>query len=148
MKLPSYRLKKAYGPLVGFSGDLIPIEGEVTLLIIVWQVPHLATVRLIFLIVNIPLVYNIILGWSNLSAFWAIISTYHLLIRFPINNGVSKIRGDQILTRLRDDIGEGPHRDSNRGAQPKRGIRGNPRRIDGAIDWRPIRGHSRVDNLD
>ena len=52
-----------------------------------------------FTIVQVPSAYNAILGRLGLNALRAIVSTYHLLVRFPTKNGVREMRGDQQLAR-------------------------------------------------
>ena len=49
--------------------------------------------------VKIPLAYNAILGHPRLNTFWAVVSTYHLLVRFPTKYGIGELRGDQQLAK-------------------------------------------------
>lgn len=86
-------------PLVGFSRDVILMEGMITLQVTTRQALKQATVILIFLVVKVPSTYNIILGRSDLNALHAIISTYHLLIKFPAARGVEEVWGNQALAK-------------------------------------------------
>ncbi|KAJ0962231.1 hypothetical protein J5N97_030059 [Dioscorea zingiberensis] len=43
--------------------------------------------------------YNVILGRPTLNALKAVISTYHLLLKFPTESGSGEVRGDQPLAR-------------------------------------------------
>ena len=43
--------------------------------------------------------YNAILGRLTLSSWKAVTSTYHLMIEFPIEYRVGKVRGDQVVAR-------------------------------------------------
>ena len=52
-----------------------------------------------FLIVDAPSAYNILLGRPSLNAMRAIPSAYHMVIKFPIANGVGMVRGDQRIAR-------------------------------------------------
>ncbi|KAL0437547.1 UNVERIFIED_CONTAM: hypothetical protein Sradi_0462600 [Sesamum radiatum] len=52
-----------------------------------------------FLVVDIPSAYNVILGHPTLNAFRAIISTYHLKIKFPVVGGVGEVQADIIQAR-------------------------------------------------
>ncbi|KAL0445884.1 UNVERIFIED_CONTAM: hypothetical protein Slati_1716300 [Sesamum latifolium] len=52
--------------------------------------PLRKTCLLKFLVVDIPSAYNVILGRPTLNAFWAIISTYHMKIKFPVVGGVCR----------------------------------------------------------
>ncbi|XP_058075820.1 uncharacterized protein LOC131224316 [Magnolia sinica] len=48
-----------------------------------------------FLVVNVPSVHNVILGKPSLNAMRAVISTYHLMMKFPVEGGIGYLRGDQ-----------------------------------------------------
>ena len=56
-----------------------------------------ATVR--FLIVDAPSTYNILLGMPSLHTIRVIPSTYHMVIKFPLENGVGMVRGNQRIAR-------------------------------------------------
>ena len=86
-------------PLIGFAGDTITTEGKITLPVTVGTEPRQSTVSLTFAVAQVPSAYNAILGRPGLNALRAIVSTYHLLVRFPTKNGVGKMRGDQQLAR-------------------------------------------------
>ena len=45
--------------------------------------------------VDPPSAYNAIIGQPTLNVIEAIISIYHLAMKFPIGNLVGKVRGDQ-----------------------------------------------------
>ncbi|GMN66109.1 hypothetical protein TIFTF001_035194 [Ficus carica] len=48
-----------------------------------------------FIVVDRSSVYNIILRRLTLNALKAVVSTYHLAMKFPISNGVGVFRGSQ-----------------------------------------------------
>ena len=52
-----------------------------------------------FLIVDALSAYNILLGRPSLNAIRAIPSAYHMVVKFPTENGVGMVRGDQRVTR-------------------------------------------------
>ena len=52
-----------------------------------------------FLVVDCSSAYNAILGRPTLNTWKAVISTYHLMIKFPIDYGVNELRGNQIAAR-------------------------------------------------
>ena len=85
--------------LIEFSEDSVVMEGEIILLVTTGREPHQSTIQLIFLIVKISSAYNAILGLSRLNALKTVVSTYHLLVRFPTNDGVRQMREDQVLAR-------------------------------------------------
>ncbi|KAL0288468.1 UNVERIFIED_CONTAM: Transposon Ty3-G Gag-Pol polyprotein [Sesamum radiatum] len=47
-------------------------------------------------VVDIPSAYNVILGRLTLNAFQAVISTYHMKIKFPAPGGVGKVQGNPL----------------------------------------------------
>ncbi|KAK4406630.1 hypothetical protein Sango_0669500 [Sesamum angolense] len=57
------------------------------------------TCLLKFLVVDILSAYNVILGRPTLNAFRAIISTYHMKIKFPVIRGVSEAQADALQAR-------------------------------------------------
>ena len=52
-----------------------------------------------FLMVDCPTSYNVIIGRSTLNKWKAATSTYCLKVKFPTDNGVGEVKGDQVLTR-------------------------------------------------
>ena len=57
------------------------------------------THQLDFLVVDFPLSYNVIIGWHTLNKWKAATSTYCLKVKFPTDNGVGDVKGDQILAK-------------------------------------------------
>ncbi|GAV56962.1 hypothetical protein CFOL_v3_00501 [Cephalotus follicularis] len=52
-----------------------------------------------FLVVDTLSPYNAIIGLSRLNMMESIVSTRHLLVKFPTRFGVRKVRGDQQVAR-------------------------------------------------
>ena len=52
-----------------------------------------------FLVVDCPSSYNVIIGRPTLNRWKAATSTYFLKVKFPTDNGVGEVRGDQILAK-------------------------------------------------
>ncbi|KAL0428164.1 UNVERIFIED_CONTAM: hypothetical protein Slati_2991200 [Sesamum latifolium] len=50
------------------------------------------TCLLKFLVVDVPSAYNVILGRPTLNTFQAVISTYHMKIKFPTPGGIEKYK--------------------------------------------------------
>ena len=63
--------------------------------------PRQLTRQLDFRLVDCPLSYNVIIGRPTLNRWKAATatSTYCLKVKFPTDDGVSEVRGDQILAR-------------------------------------------------
>ena len=57
------------------------------------------TCQLDFLVVDYPSSYNVIIGRFTLKKWKAATSTYCLKVKFPTDNGVGEVRGDQLLAR-------------------------------------------------
>ena len=86
-------------PLVGFGGTRVLPLGEVTLPVVVGDYPQQITKDVTFLVVDCSSTYNAILGQPTLNSWKAVISTYHLMIKFPTNYGVGELRGNQVAAR-------------------------------------------------
>ena len=99
LKLDPKRLRPIESPLVSFSGDRVYPRGIVTLTVTVGAQPKQLTCQLDFLVVDCLSSYNVIIGRPTLNRWKAATSTYYLKVKFPMDNGVSEVRGDQILAR-------------------------------------------------
>ena len=99
LKLDPKRLRPFYYPLVNFSGDRVYPRGIVTLTVTVGTYPAQLTCQLDFLVVDCPSSYNVIIGQPTLNKWKAATSTYCLKVKFPTDNGVGEVKGDQVLAR-------------------------------------------------
>ncbi|GAV81498.1 hypothetical protein CFOL_v3_24953 [Cephalotus follicularis] len=61
--------------------------------------PRQTQVEMTFLVVDTPSPYNAIVGRPGLNLMEAIVSTRHLLMKFPTRFGVGEVRGDQQAAR-------------------------------------------------
>ena len=52
-----------------------------------------------FLLVDQPSAYNAIIGWLTLNALRAVVSTYHLAMKFPVGDLVGEVRSGQAESR-------------------------------------------------
>ena len=95
LKIEGAVLMPARTPLYGFTGECVRIVSIVCLQITVGDGPKRATRMVEFIVVDRPSIYNIILGRPTLNALKAVVSTYHLAIKFPIPNGIGVFRGNQ-----------------------------------------------------
>ncbi|KAK2996573.1 hypothetical protein RJ639_025584 [Escallonia herrerae] len=48
---------------------------------------------------EVPSAYNAILGRPALNQLQAVVSTYHLKMKFPMENGIAEVKGDQTTSR-------------------------------------------------
>lgn len=58
---------------------------QVTLPVSMGDYPAIATCAVEFLVLDAPSAYNIILGRPSLNMFQAVVSTYHMKVKFPVN---------------------------------------------------------------
>ena len=86
-------------PLVGFGGTRVFPLGAITLSDTVGDYPQQITRDVTFLVVDCSSAYNGILGLPTLNSWKAATSTYHLMIKFPIEYGIGELRGDQMAAR-------------------------------------------------
>ena len=70
-----------------------------TLTVTVGAYPVQLTHQLDFLVVDCPSSYNVIIGRPTLNKWKVTTSTYCLKVKFPTNNGVGEVKGDQVLAR-------------------------------------------------
>ena len=99
LRLDPKRLRPFKSPLVSFSGDRVYPRGIVTLTVIVGTQLRQLIRQLDFLVVDCPSSYNVIIGRPTLNRWKAATSTYCLKVKFPTDNGVGEVRGDQVLAR-------------------------------------------------
>ena len=82
MSLFVVQLRPISAPLVGFTRTSVSIEDAIVLPVTIGTEPYQKTLRLTFLVVKVPSAYNAILEHPGLNAFRAVVSTYHLLMKF------------------------------------------------------------------
>jgi hypothetical protein len=93
------RIKPFGSLLVGFGREVVYPIGIIPLPVTAGTVPRLSTVILDFLVIDRPSAYNAIVGRLALNKLRAATSTYHLMMKFPIEKGVRVVRGDQLVAR-------------------------------------------------
>ena len=92
MRIEKERLVLMNAPLISFGGTRVYPLGAITLSVTVGDYPQQITKDVTFLVVDCSSTYNAILGRPTLNSWKAVISTYHLMIKFPINYGVGELR--------------------------------------------------------
>ncbi|GAV82034.1 hypothetical protein CFOL_v3_25487 [Cephalotus follicularis] len=93
------QLKPVKTPLVSFAGEMVHPMGSIDLSVVAGTAPRQTQVQMTFLVVDTPSPYNAIIGRPGLNLMGAIVSTRHLLMKFPTMFGVGKARGDQQVAR-------------------------------------------------
>ena len=82
------KLESVNAHLLGFSGEKVLPLGLVQLVLTLGDPPCHAKTTIKFLIVEAPSVYSLLLGRPSLNAIRAVPSTYHMVVKFPTENGV------------------------------------------------------------
>ncbi|KAK3000492.1 hypothetical protein RJ639_022531 [Escallonia herrerae] len=99
MNIPFDCLQKIDTPFYGFSNHPVVCEGIIALPVTVGAPPTQAKLMLDFMVVRVPLAYNAILGRTALNQLKAVVSTYHMKMKFSTENGVGEVKGDQVVAR-------------------------------------------------
>ena len=99
LRLDLKRLCPFDSPLVSFSGDRVYPKGIVTLMVTARSYPVQLTRQVDFLVVDCPTSYNVIIGRPTLNKWKAATSTYCLKVKFPTDEGIGEVKGDQVLVR-------------------------------------------------
>ncbi|KAL2226670.1 UNVERIFIED_CONTAM: hypothetical protein Sindi_2025700 [Sesamum indicum] len=95
MGLENAHLKPMITPLVGFGGSEVASLGMIELPVSMGGEPKRKTLMVKILVMDTPFAYNVILGRPSLNSFLAAISTYHMKLKFPTENGVGEVTCDQ-----------------------------------------------------
>ncbi|KAL0444230.1 UNVERIFIED_CONTAM: hypothetical protein Slati_2145700 [Sesamum latifolium] len=99
MQLEDVSLEKVNTSLYGFAGEVVHPRGMVSLPLTMGTGTTRKTCILKFLVIDVPSAYNVILGRPTLNTFQAVISTYHMKIKFPTPGGVGEVQGDHLQSR-------------------------------------------------
>ncbi|XP_072076510.1 uncharacterized protein [Arachis hypogaea] len=100
MQLSEKLIQPSSGELVGFSGERVPIKGYIWLKTMMGNHPLSRTIDIQYLIVDCPSPYNIILGRPALNMFRAVVSTFHLCVKFQAQDGkIATLHSDQQQAR-------------------------------------------------
>ena len=95
MAIRREKLELVNAYLLGFSGEKLLPLGSVQLVLTLGDPSCQATTTIKFLILDAPSAYNMLLGRPSLNAIRAIPFAYHMVVKFPMENGVGMVQGDQ-----------------------------------------------------
>jgi hypothetical protein len=93
------RIKPFGSPLVGFGGEVVYPLRIIPLPVTAGTAPRLSNVMVDFLVIDRPSAYNANVDRPALNKLKAATSTYHLMMKFPMEEGVGVVRGDQLASR-------------------------------------------------
>ncbi|KAL0461370.1 UNVERIFIED_CONTAM: Retrovirus-related Pol polyprotein from transposon opus [Sesamum latifolium] len=99
IQLGDVSLEKVNILLYEFAGEVVHPRGMVSLPLTMGRGTARKTCLLKFLVVDVPSAYNVILGRPTLNTFQAVISTYHMKIKFPTPGGIGEVQGDPLQSR-------------------------------------------------
>jgi hypothetical protein len=99
MGIDRERIKPFASPLVGLGGEVVFPIGIIPLPVTAGTTPRLATVMVDFLVIDRSSAYNAIVGRPALNNLKAATSTYHLMMKFPTEEGVGVVQGNQLAAR-------------------------------------------------
>lgn len=95
LRISSIKLKLVSIPLIGFTeASMLPL-GMSDLPLCVGEAPNKATQMTNFMVIGQFSVYNVIVGRLALNAFYALPSTYHMLMKFPTTKRMGVVKRDQ-----------------------------------------------------
>jgi hypothetical protein len=99
MGIDRERIKPFGSPLIGFGGEVVYPIGIIPLPVTAGTAPTQSTVMVDFLVIDRPSAYNAIMGRPALNKLKAATSTYHLMMKFPTEEGIGEVRGNQLAAR-------------------------------------------------
>ncbi|GAV81405.1 hypothetical protein CFOL_v3_24860 [Cephalotus follicularis] len=99
LRIPTDQIKHVNTPLLGFVGEMAYPLGSIDMSVVTGTTLCQTNVDMTFLVVDTPSPYNAIIGRPSLNLMEAIVSTRHLLMKFPTRLGVGEARGDQQAAR-------------------------------------------------
>ncbi|XP_042380488.1 uncharacterized protein LOC121972944 [Zingiber officinale] len=85
--------------LYRFTGNEIQLIGQTRLAISLGEESLRRTRTTTFIVVDAPSAYNVILGRPTLNEFRAVVSTYCQKIKFPVEDQVEEVKGDQLAAQ-------------------------------------------------
>ena len=91
MRLGRDQLHLVNSPLVGFGGMKVQPMDIISLSVVVGAYPWQITKDVNFFVVYYSSPYNAIIGRPTLNSWKAVTSTYHLLVKFPIEHRVGQV---------------------------------------------------------
>lgn len=94
-----FEIKLVDTTIIGFTGAALAPLGQVSLPVSMGDYPAITTGSVYFLVIDAPSVYNVILGRPSLNRFQAVVSMFHIKIKFPVNELIGEVRGEQLGAR-------------------------------------------------
>jgi hypothetical protein len=93
------RIKSFGSSLLGFGREQVQPIGIIPLPVTAGTTPRFSTVMVDFLVVDRSSAYNAIIDRPALNKLRAATLTYHLMMKFPTEECVGEVNGDQLAAR-------------------------------------------------
>lgn len=96
LKIDPKQLVKVNFPLIGFNGSSVFLDGKITLRLTIGSRQTTRNDLTKFLVVDVPTVYNVIMGRPLIHRVKVIASTYYQMMLYVSDTGIpEKLRGSQ-----------------------------------------------------
>ena len=79
---------------IGFGNEKVKVQGVVTLLLTLGEEPKTTTTMVDFIVVKVPLAYNVLLGQPSQNALRVVGSSPYLKVKFSMPYGIGIVKGD------------------------------------------------------
>lgn len=100
MDIPEGAIQPFNEQIVGFAGERVDTRGYVELKVSLGLEKNAKELQVRFLLVEADTSYNALLGRPCLNTFGAIVSTPHLVLKYPTDRGkVCTVRANQKMAR-------------------------------------------------
>jgi hypothetical protein len=94
IRIPYLKLIQVKSPLNGIKGSGVPVKGVLELPVMIGIPPRCTSLQQHFIMIDMTLAYNAILGRPLLHQINVVINTRYLALKFPTQYGVATLRGD------------------------------------------------------
>jgi len=85
--IPFEKLEQFDGILVGFTDDLVQVRGYLSTQMAFGEGDTTKTIDFRYMVVNVLSSFNILLGHSAINKLGAVVSSVHMKIKYPSDNG-------------------------------------------------------------
>ena len=99
MKIPKTDVQSSSQKIMGFTGEPKQPVGTIELFVEIGEGQRRVTQKQLFVIIDEPSAYNAFLGRPALAAFRIVLVPWNLTMKFPTDNGVGVLKGDQSTGR-------------------------------------------------
>lgn len=99
MRTPLLRLALVKTPFIEIEGSSVPVKGAMEILVTTSIPLKCVSLHQTFMVIDMTLAYNTILGRHLLYQINVTINTRYLTLKFLTQKGVATVRGNQVTSR-------------------------------------------------